>query len=368
MRLDFIFESKQPLRIEIYDFDVRESDYLGGVNTFLGTIVGALHQTQILDLKTREGRDAGKIILRVEEVKGTLDSIYLELGARGVEDVDIITKSDPFLVFCKGREDGSWLKVHTTEFIANNLNPVWRAFNVPVQLLCNGDFFKPIRIELMDHERSGRHQYIGATETTVNDLLLHDGRTFAFINPKRLTKKKYVDSGQLYIRQSYLIKEFSFLQYLQGNCNISLMFAIDFTGSNGSPTSSSSLHYLSSSMNEYERALSAVGEILINYNHSNLITAWGFGGMPFSGVPTSHCFPLNGNPKVPETLGVGGLMEAYRNCLQRVTLDGPTRFTSILEAAMQKASQPWPAEEQHYSILFILTDGQIHDYNETVSM
>ena len=39
-------------------------------------------------------------------------------------------KSDPFLCFYRISEDGSWLKVHSTEFIKDNLNPIWKPFNI----------------------------------------------------------------------------------------------------------------------------------------------------------------------------------------------------------------------------------------------
>lgn len=75
------------------------------------------------------------------------------------------------------------------------------------------------------------------------------------------------------------------------------MVAIDFTASNGLITNRNSLHYRDSSfLNEYERAIISVGEILINYDNTKTVPVWGFGGYPFPGAQTSHCFPLNGNP------------------------------------------------------------------------
>jgi len=40
------------------------------------------------------------------------------------------------------------------------------------------------------------------------------------------------------------VHERSFLDYIEGGTNISLMVAIDFTGSNGHPSDPESLHYL----------------------------------------------------------------------------------------------------------------------------
>lgn len=369
IRVDYYFELQQPLKFSVFDFDERSSDFIGSAETQLGAIVGALNQTLVLELQESGGRVSGKIVLRAEEVKGSNDSVYLELAARGVEDIEFFSKSDPFLTISKIRPDGSWMKVHTTEYKANNLNPVWTGFKLPLSVLCGNDFFRPIRLEIVDYESNGRHKFIGATETNLNDILLHGGRTFPFINPDKVSKRKYRDSGQLVIRQAYIIKEFSFLQYLQGNCSISLMVAIDFTASNGVPTNPASLHFCNpSAMNEYERAICSVGEILINYDQDKMIPVWGFGGSPVHGAPTSHCFPINGNPANPEVFGVQGILQAYRNCLRSVYLNGPTLFGHILRTAMEVASRPWAPGSQCYYILMILTDGEIHDFQESVNM
>lgn len=78
-----------------------------------------------------------------------------------------------------------------------------------------------------------------------------------------------------------------------------MMVAIDFTGSNGSPQSPTSLHYLNSTMpNQYQQAILSIGQILMNYDSDKKIPAFGFGATTkFNGIktPVSHCFPLSGN-------------------------------------------------------------------------
>lgn len=139
---------QQPLKFDVWDFDVESPEYLGGVETSLGAIVGSSQQTLILELTDQEGRQSGKIILRSEEVKGASDSIFLELCARGVEDIEVFSKSDPFLTIAKLRADNTWVKVHQTEYVPNNLNPIWRGFQLPISTLCGGDYFRPIRLEI----------------------------------------------------------------------------------------------------------------------------------------------------------------------------------------------------------------------------
>jgi hypothetical protein len=90
------------------------------------------------------------------------------------------------------------------------------------------------------------------------------------------------------------------LDYIQGGCELNLIVAVDYTGSNGDPRNPNSLHYTGggSVMNSYQHAIWEIGNILQEYDHDKNFPMFGFGGV-FNGV-TSHCFPVNGNPQQPE--------------------------------------------------------------------
>ena len=80
-----------------------------------------------------------------------------------------------------------------------------------------------------------------------------------------------------------------------------MALAIDFTASNGSPTSKTSLHYMDpNGPNQYQKAINAVAQILLNYDSDKRIPAFGFGAkIHYPNLPkeTSHCFPLSGSYK-----------------------------------------------------------------------
>jgi hypothetical protein len=71
----------------------------------------------------------------------------------------------------------------------------------------------------------------------------------------------------------------SFIDYLRSGWQISLVCAIDYTGSNGVPTSPTSLHFLGPN-NQYERALYSVGSIVEPYDTDRSFPVFGFGGIP----------------------------------------------------------------------------------------
>ncbi|CDQ72402.1 unnamed protein product [Oncorhynchus mykiss] len=64
----------------------------------------------------------------------------LQFCGNKLDKKDFFGKSDPFLVFYRSNEDGSFTICHKTEVVKNTLDPVWQAFKIPVKALCNGDY------------------------------------------------------------------------------------------------------------------------------------------------------------------------------------------------------------------------------------
>lgn len=90
----------------------------------------------------------------------------------------------------------------------------------------------------------------------------------------------------------------TFLEYIGGGTEISLVFGIDYTASNGDPSQPTSLHFRDphnpSHWNEYMSAIRIVGDICSSYDSSKLFPAFGFGGHLVSTNAVSHNFAVNG--------------------------------------------------------------------------
>ncbi|TKS88030.1 Copine-3 [Collichthys lucidus] len=285
---------------------------------------------------------------------------------------DFFGKSDPYLEFYKQTETG-WQLAHRTEVVKNNLNPTWRPFRIPLQSLCGGDLEKPIKVECYDYDNDGSHDLIGTFETTMTRLQ-QASRTspaeFECINSKKKQKKKgYKNSGVVSVKQCQVVKEYTFLDYIMGGCQINFTVAIDFTGSNGDPKSPQSLHYISpQGVNEYLSAIWSVGNVIQDYDSDKMFPAFGFGAQIPPTWQVSHEFPLNFNPANPFCAGVEGVVEAYRICLPQVKLYGPTNFSPIINhvACFAKQALQQTTASQYY-VLLIITDGVITDMDETRS-
>ncbi len=189
----------------------------------------------------------------------------------------------------------------------------------------------------------------------------------------KLFNKKSKKPGTLILESIDFFQKPTFLDYLRGGLELNLSIAIDFTASNGSPKSPNSLHFMDPfKPNQYQTVIDSVSRILLNYDSDKQIPSFGFGGKPsyptFSTAGVNHCFPLSGDFKNVNSFGLEHLMELYKYALQHVQLSGPTLFMPILQEAFKIANTSKMEGSRCYQILLILTDGEIHDMENTVDL
>uniref|UniRef100_A0A8C1PZN7 Copine Va n=1 Tax=Cyprinus carpio TaxID=7962 RepID=A0A8C1PZN7_CYPCA len=325
------------------------SDFLGQTFCTLGEIVGSPGSRLEKPLGGIPGKNCGTIILTAEELGNCRDCATMQFCANKLDKKDFFGRSDPFMVFYRSNEDGTFTICHKTEVVKNTLNPVWQPFTIPVRALCNGDYDRSIKVEVYDWDRDGSHDFIGEFTTSYREL----SRGQSQFNVYEVSSLNF-----------HLIFLPSPLSLSLSSTQIHFTVAIDFTASNGNPSQSTSLHYMNPyQMNAYAMALKAVGEIIQDYDSDKMFPALGFGAKLPPDGRVSHEFPLNGNVDNPYCNGMEGILEAYHESLKTVQLYGPTNFAPIINhvaryaAAVQDGSQ--------YFVLLIITDGVISDMAQT---
>ncbi|XP_009449434.1 copine-5 isoform X2 [Pongo pygmaeus] len=406
--VDYFFEEKQNLRFDLYDVDSKspdlsKHDFLGQAFCTLGEIVGSpgsrlekpltigafslnsrtgkpmpavsngglwmesLRTTGLEASGGVPGKKCGTIILSAEELSNCRDVATMQFCANKLDKKDFFGKSDPFLVFYRSNEDGTFTICHKTEVMKNTLNPVWQTFSIPVRALCNGDYDRTIKVEVYDWDRDGSHDFIGEFTTSYRELARGQSQfnIYEVVNPKKkMKKKKYVNSGTVTLLSFAVESECTFLDYIKGGTQINFTVAIDFTASNGNPSQSTSLHYMSPyQLNAYALALTAVGEIIQHYDSDKMFPALGFGAKLPPDGRVSHEFPLNGNQENPSCCGIDGILEAYHRSLRTVQLYGPTNFAPVVTHVARNAAAVQDGSQ--YSVLLIITDGVISDMAQT---
>ncbi|KAM9325542.1 copine-9 [Gastrophryne carolinensis] len=370
--LDYFFEEKQNLRFDVFNVDSRscnisKHDFLGQAFCTLGEIIGSPRSRLEKPLTGIPGKKCGNIILSAEELSNCRDIVTMQLCANKLDKKDFFGKSDPFLVFYRSNEDGTFTICHKTEVVKNTLNPVWQPFTIPVRALCNGDYDRTVKVDVYDWDRGGSHDFIGEFTTSYRELSRGQSQfsVYEVLNPKKkCKKKKYINSGTVTLLSFKAESEYTFVDYIKGGTQLNFTVAIDFTASNGNPSQPTSLHYMNPyQLNAYGMALKAVGEIIQDYDSDKLFPAYGFGAKIPPDGKISHEFPLNGDMDNPNCMGIQGVLEAYFKSLRTVQLYGPTNFASVVNQVASSAGQV--TDGSQYYVLLIITDGVISDMAQT---
>nr|XP_046220379.1 copine-9 [Oncorhynchus gorbuscha] len=370
--LDFFFEEKQNLRFDVYNVDSRSSniskfDFLGQTFCTLGEIIGSAGGRLEKSLSGIPGKKLGAIIFAAEELSNCRDIATMQLCANKLDKKDFFGKSDPFLVFYRSNEDGTFTICHKTEVVKNTLNPVWQPFTIAVRALCNGDYDRTVKVDVYDWDRDGSHDFIGEFTTSYRDFSRGQNQfnVYEVLNAKKKgKKKKYINSGTVTLLSFKVESEYTFVDFIRGGTQLNFTVAIDFTASNGNPSQPTSLHYMNPyQMNAYAMALKAVGEIIQDYDSDKLFPAYGFGAKLPPDGKISHAFPLSGDNENPNCVGIEGVLEAYFQGLRTVQLYGPTNFSPVINQVARSAQDV--TDGSQYFVLLMITDGVISDMVQT---
>jgi len=366
--LDYHFEVSLYLKVIVYHMksEKLKGDALGEIECSLHEIAGARGQQlrKPLKLESKPSEPRGDVLLSIEEVAdGDANVVDMDIAAEGLKSVNcFLCSNKPMLAISRAMESGTMQRVYTSEVKSGN-SPDWRQCTISVQKLCNNDLSRPLRFEVFHYNSNGNHVLIGQADISLSEITEEGKKNF------ELGAGKGPKTGQLRIKSLQMRTQATFLDYIAGGCDINLVCAIDYTGSNGHWTNTNSLHYLrpDGEYNEYEKALYAVGEILLYYDTDKKVPLYGFGA-ELKSRGTQHCFALNMDESDPEVDDLNGLMSAYRSSFNSISsLSGPTNFAPVLGKSVKQAKDAAKnPSDQTYIVLLIITDGIISDLQASI--
>lgn len=275
--LDYKFETIQKIKFEVWDEDLKGSDFLGRFETTLSDLVSHSGRQFVGKLAGVPNRDCGEIIIVTEEVISCKQIAEIQFSAENLQKLGWFWSNDPFLVISRSNEDGSYSVVAKTTPVYSTQNPTWVPITIRATTLCNGDFERNIKMDCYDHRSNGSHKLIGTCYSSLRRLSSQGEPPMHLVNEeKRKHKPNHSSSGILKVYRIQLTEDVSFLDYIRNGTQMHFAVAIDFTASNGVYTDPRSLHYLMGNrLNSYEIALRSVGEIIQNYDESQLFPAFG---------------------------------------------------------------------------------------------
>lgn len=407
-RLEYRFNIEQTYVVRVYDEDLRyatdlkEHDFIGGYVFTLGELLGAngctiarpLEKGKALlvltgkeILETREvlefrfsGQDLGLLERKnkMQDVVKQIDKLHLAKNALKTIDkvnvaktmLDSIDHFDPYFMLEKlNPEDQTWKVVWKSEVIKDNQNPTWNAARLPLQLLCNDDPTKPLKISIWDWNRFTPDELAGFVETSVDELVTKAKRGIpvfdVMFDKKRILRgTKLKKAGNLKVLKGGIVEIPSMMQYISGGCKMDLIFAIDCTTSNGPDVSDeANLHYHTSTwLNDYQAAVLKISNIYDSFDGAYGFTLWGYGAQ----INATHqpYFAMGENLESPDAI-----VRAYDVSF---ALDNPyfslgtrAEMKHVVQAAMYRAIR---ANQKRlcYTTLVILSTGEVHDLQSTI--
>ncbi|XP_046385692.1 copine-8-like [Ischnura elegans] len=269
-----------------------------------------------------------------------IPQFFLEVWVKRFQEVEetLVTRFDPL--------EGSY--------------PQWEPMKVGAGALHGGKPDTPIRFVCYI---AGKRKPVGEFFSSV--AAIEEGMSEAkeYVMPIPKGRNTVQTAGEIVVVSFRREQVFTFLDYITSGTQIQCSIAIDFTASNGFPDSKKSLHYCGGDkQNLYEQALTAVCEVVQDYNSGNEYPVLGFGARLPPDGRVSHEFFVNFELN-PYCKGISGVLDAYHECVRKVEFWGPTNFSPVINHVASFAKMY--CDGSQYFILLIVTDGIITDMHKT---
>jgi hypothetical protein len=361
----YVFEMEQRVRFMLYSCSSGQADlskhaFVGQVDTDIQAIIATRGRDTSFDVRHPDHTSKRAVLhIDVEQAQTSSSFVFGCLASASLKKLHTFSKNSPFVQIDKLGEGGRKVPVYRSEVLPKVYGGMWKPFEVQTFALCNDNHDLPLTISIYDYNPKKPPMLVGSLTASLATFLSSVTKPLALEpptpDPRPVGTVKFVELS--------VMRKPTFYDYVRGGLELNLVTAIDFTGSNGPPSSPSSLHYIyGETMNPYEACISAVGRIVCPYDVDQLFPVYGFGAQV--GDEVSHCFPLTFDVDCPSVRGLEGILSVYKHALCQIQLSGPTLFAPVVQAATQNAVEAFEGGKT-YTILLILTDGCISDQRET---
>ena len=342
-------EQKLNMIIEIKDDKNSQNSEIYPIKTTIGEIIGNLNSTKVFYFKNNQEEEVLEIKAKKMNKKIQYLTIHFNIKIPGTKDIERENyfSDEKYKIYFKVEQDQQ--KLYESEAFTDDGK--FNIVQIPLYILKD-----KISISFYNYKNNN----IGLLNKTIEDLTDKNNYGKIFFS-KQLSLNHKLNI----FNYSSIKEEITFVDYLNKGLKIDLDIAIDFTGSNGAPDESDSLHYWGENekRNPYERAILSCASVMANYDYDQLFPVYGFGAIIKGQKRVNHCFNINFNSD-PNIQFVENILEEYHKCLDKIIFSGPTHFAPIINKIIEeikKQNDPFD-----YNVLMILTDGIIDDLQETI--
>ena len=353
---NYSFGKEQKINLILTINDLKESKKYP-INITIGEIIGNINSTKIFYIKGVENKEEEILEIKAEKMRKDIHNLTIHFNLK------IVSKKH--------------MEEITNEIIEKNLisekNKLYFAIEQDNKRLYESESFTDdgkfnivqIPLNIIKENFSilffnWKNKQICCINKSIKELTdINNSGQIIFTKQITLTEKLVI------YNYSSIRDQITFFDYINKGIRIGLDIGIDFTGSNGPPDETDSLHYWGENkqLNPYERAIKSCGTILANYDYDQLFPVYGFGAIIKGQSKPNMCFNINFQDD-PNIKYVENIIKNYHNCFDKIYLSGPTHFAPIINKIIEEIKRLDDVYEYH--VLMILTDGMIEDMEETI--
>jgi hypothetical protein len=122
-------------------------DVIGSCEISLQTVVANRGRETVLELKKEKHQKPGTLMINVEQIYTNNSVISCVVAARDLKKGHRFAQNWPYFMIAKSSESGRNLPVYRSENFQKCRGGQWKGFELPLNVLCNGDYSMPIKID-----------------------------------------------------------------------------------------------------------------------------------------------------------------------------------------------------------------------------
>lgn len=185
---------------------------------------------------------------------------------------------NPYLMIERARKTNQkdFVRVLQTQYKFGKTEPWWDAHQMTMSEFCSNNKYLSLRFSVYSYTNSGDHPKYGSVETSLKAIEMLPDATLPIKN------KKGKVTGHITFNTLKMDMRPSLVQYLGQGWNLDVSVCVDFSLSNLEINDYRSLHKINNNgdMNQYEKALFEVCNVMLPYARHQQFKVYGFGGMP----------------------------------------------------------------------------------------
>ena len=291
IKISYSLKHSQKLKFEVYDYRIqtKTKHLLGFVLTSIHEMV--VKQGPLVKDIQKKGKKVGQLCISISELNYMNDYIKMQW-----EFSTTFKYGHSILKFYRQEEKTAIYQTESQDFPYSNFQLGWEQFGLTMNRICKGDESKTLTCEMISIDDPS--SCIFSTKFSLQQLKEVENFSVECNSDKDLQRLQLV--------QLKISKQNSFIEYIQLGVKFTVIYGIDFSGTEG---------HDEDEVNTYISIISGAQEVLQFYSSEQSFLAFGTGAIFREVNETTNFFSISGNIFRPRICTSNMLNECYKTTL-----------------------------------------------------